>query len=74
MISSPSRQFTKLWIQGSTLLTRRQSMDLGLLSGRMTAETKFDGDDLRNFDPKFEKPRFTQYLNAVKQLDQLAQE
>jgi aryl-alcohol dehydrogenase-like predicted oxidoreductase len=46
----------------------------GLLSGRMTADTRFAGDDLRQFDPKFQPPRFAQYLSAVRQLDQLARD
>jgi aryl-alcohol dehydrogenase-like predicted oxidoreductase len=45
----------------------------GLLSGRMRADTAFDGDDLRRTDPKFVKPRFAQYLAAVGKLDRLAQ-
>jgi aryl-alcohol dehydrogenase-like predicted oxidoreductase len=45
----------------------------GLLSGRMQADTAFDGDDLRRTDPKFIQPRFAQYLAAVAQLDRLAQ-
>jgi aryl-alcohol dehydrogenase-like predicted oxidoreductase len=45
----------------------------GLLSGRMRPNTTFDGDDLRRTDPKFQYPRFAQYLAAVQQLDQLAQ-
>ena len=44
----------------------------GLLSGRMRADTAFAGDDLRRLDPKFQPPRFAQYLSAVQQLDQLA--
>jgi aryl-alcohol dehydrogenase-like predicted oxidoreductase len=44
----------------------------GLLSGRMRPDTTFDGDDLRRIDPKFQPPRFTQYLDAVRQLDDLA--
>jgi aryl-alcohol dehydrogenase-like predicted oxidoreductase len=44
----------------------------GLLSGRMRPETTFDGDDLRRIDPKFQAPRFAQYLEAVRQLDELA--
>jgi aryl-alcohol dehydrogenase-like predicted oxidoreductase len=44
----------------------------GLLSGRMRPDTTFDGDDLRRIDPKFEPPRFAQYLEAVRQLDDLA--
>ena len=46
----------------------------GLLSGRMRIDTKFEGDDLRRIDPKFQPPRFAQYLAAVQQLDQLARE
>jgi aryl-alcohol dehydrogenase-like predicted oxidoreductase len=45
----------------------------GLLSGRMRSDTKFEGDDLRRIDPKFQPPRFVQYLDAVQQLDELAQ-
>jgi aryl-alcohol dehydrogenase-like predicted oxidoreductase len=45
----------------------------GLLSGRMRADTTFEGDDLRRTDPKFLEPRFAQYLAAVQKLDHLAQ-
>ncbi len=46
----------------------------GLLSGRMKADTKFEGDDIRKADPKFKHPRFGQYLKAVDKLDELAQQ
>src|SRR3981189_3010052 len=46
----------------------------GLLSGRMQADTAFDGDDLRRTDPKFLEPRFAQYVAAVQKLDRLAQQ
>jgi aryl-alcohol dehydrogenase-like predicted oxidoreductase len=46
----------------------------GLLSGRMTGQTQFAGDDLRKNDPKFQAPRFAQYLRAVERLDRFAQE
>jgi aryl-alcohol dehydrogenase-like predicted oxidoreductase len=46
----------------------------GLLSGRMKADTAFTGDDLRQSDPKFQKPRFQQYLAAVEALQRFAQE
>ena len=49
------------------------SLCRGLLSGRMTAQTKFEGDDLRKVDPKFRAPRFEQYLRAVERLDRFAQ-
>lgn len=45
----------------------------GLLSGRMRPDSKFEGDDLRRTDPKFQQPRFAQYLAAVEQLDLFAQ-
>jgi aryl-alcohol dehydrogenase-like predicted oxidoreductase len=45
----------------------------GLLSGRMRSDTAFARDDLRRTDPKFQEPRFGQYLAAVQRLDQLAQ-
>ena len=44
----------------------------GLLSGRIRPDTTFDGDDLRRVDPKFQPPRLAQYLEAVRQLDELA--
>ena len=46
----------------------------GLLSGRMGADTKFNGDDLRNVDPKFQGKRYLQYLAAVDELEKLAHE
>lgn len=46
----------------------------GLLSGRMTAGTTFDGDDLRQVDPKFQGARFAHYLAAVDALKTLARE
>ena len=46
----------------------------GLLSGRMHADREFPGDDLRNNDPKFQQPRFGQYLAAVDALEQFAQD
>jgi len=44
----------------------------GLLSGRMRAGTRFGGDDLRRTDPKFQPPRYAQYLRAVATLEHLA--
>jgi len=44
----------------------------GLLSGRMRAGTRFGGDDLRQTDPKFQPPRYAQYLRAVATLEHLA--
>jgi len=44
----------------------------GLLSGAIDAKTKFQGDDLRKTDPKFQPPRFAQYLQAVELLNRFA--
>lgn len=46
----------------------------GLLSGRMEPDTEFEGDDLRNTDPKFQGERYEQYLAAVDRLDEYARE
>lgn len=46
----------------------------GLLSGRVTADRSYQGDDLRNHDPKFQPGRLPQYLAAVEELKALARE
>jgi aryl-alcohol dehydrogenase-like predicted oxidoreductase len=46
----------------------------GLLSGKIKPDTTFEGDDLRNNDPKFRPDRRAQYLAAVDKLDALARE
>jgi aryl-alcohol dehydrogenase-like predicted oxidoreductase len=49
------------------------SLCRGLLSGKMKPDTKFEGDDVRRIDPKFQPPRYAQYLEAVSRLDEFAQ-
>jgi aryl-alcohol dehydrogenase-like predicted oxidoreductase len=46
----------------------------GLLGGAIDAQTHFEGDDLRKTDPKFQAPRFAQYLRAVALLERFARE
>ncbi|AJZ62088.1 aldo/keto reductase [Paraburkholderia fungorum] len=46
----------------------------GLLAGRIGVDTRFEGDDLRQRDPKFCEPRREQYVAAVKALDVFARE
>ncbi|HYK15045.1 MAG TPA: aldo/keto reductase [Burkholderiales bacterium] len=46
----------------------------GLLTGKITAATRFEGDDLRKTDPKFRTPRLKQYLSAVAALEHMARE
>ena len=60
-------------IQGISTLTYG-SLCRGLLSGKMQPETEFHGDDVRKTDPKFQPPRYAQYLKAVKRLDHFAQD
>jgi aryl-alcohol dehydrogenase-like predicted oxidoreductase len=46
----------------------------GLLTGKMTPDYTFADDDLRTTaDPKFQPPRFAQYIDAVNRLDRFAQ-
>jgi len=46
----------------------------GLLSGKLQEDTHFEGDDLRLTDPKFQSPRYAQYLIAVRRLDQFVRQ
>jgi aryl-alcohol dehydrogenase-like predicted oxidoreductase len=46
----------------------------GLLAGRIGVETRFEGDDLRQRDPKFCAPRREQYVAAVKALNVFARD
>ncbi len=44
----------------------------GMLSGKVSKDRKFEADDLRKIDPKFQEPRFSRYLAAVDRLENLA--
>jgi aryl-alcohol dehydrogenase-like predicted oxidoreductase len=51
------------------------SLCRGLLTGKIDSSRSFSGDDLRkNADPKFQSPRFEQYLEAVRSLQGYAKE
>jgi aryl-alcohol dehydrogenase-like predicted oxidoreductase len=50
------------------------SLCRSLLAGRVHRGMKFDAGDIRNFDPKFQEPRFGQYMTAVEGLAALARE
>jgi aryl-alcohol dehydrogenase-like predicted oxidoreductase len=45
-----------------------------LLAGRITRGMNFDPKDIRSFDPKFQEPRFSQYITAVERLAAFAGE
>ena len=48
------------------------SLCRSLLGGRLTQDTEFPEGDIRRVDPKFQPPRFAQYLHAVARLDDFA--
>jgi aryl-alcohol dehydrogenase-like predicted oxidoreductase len=50
------------------------SLCRSLLAGRLRAEMQFAPNDIRRADPKFQQPRFGQYLAAVEELDRFARE
>jgi aryl-alcohol dehydrogenase-like predicted oxidoreductase len=60
--------------QNSLHLMAYGALCRGLLSGKVTADRSYEGDDLRNYDPKFKQPRLQQYLDAVQRLEVLAQQ
>lgn len=50
------------------------SLSRSLLAGRLTLDTQFPEGDIRRVDPKFQPPRFAQYLQAVARLSDFARE
>ena len=44
----------------------------GLLTGKITRDSRWGGDDLRRSDPKFQEPLLGQYLDAVAALERFA--
>ncbi len=58
--------------KGIAVLTY-SSMCRSLLAGRLKADTAIPEGDIRRVDPKFQQPRFGQYLRAVTELDAFAQ-
>ncbi|MGA7859837.1 MAG: aldo/keto reductase [Terracidiphilus sp.] len=48
------------------------SLCRSLLGGRLHRGMMFDAGDIRSADPKFEEPRFSQYLTAVEKLADFA--
>ena len=50
------------------------SLCRSLLGGRVHRGMKFDAKDIRSADPKFQEPRFSQYMTAVERLGAFARE
>lgn len=59
--------------QGVAVLTY-SSLCRSLLAGRVHRGMKFDSSDIRSVDPKFQEPRFSQYITAVEGLAAFARE
>ena len=63
------------WCQANGVATLTYgALCRGLLTGDIDQNTRFEGDDLRKTDPKFQPPRFSQYIQAVQQLDRFAED
>lgn len=60
--------------QHSIAVLTYSSLCRSLLAGRLTLNIKFPEGDIRSVDPKFQPPRFAQYLEAVSRLDAFAHE
>lgn len=50
------------------------SLCRSLLGGRVHRGMKFEAGDIRSVDPKFQEPRFSQYMTAVERLATFARE
>lgn len=50
------------------------SLCRSLLGGRVQRGMSFDAQDIRSVDPKFQEPRFSQYMTAVERLGAFARE
>jgi aryl-alcohol dehydrogenase-like predicted oxidoreductase len=50
------------------------SLCRSLLGGRLHRGFEFESGDIRAVDPKFQEPRFSQYMNAVERLTALARQ
>lgn len=60
--------------QNQVAVLTYSSLCRSLLAGRLTRGMTFPEGDIRTADPKFQEPRFTQYLNAVEKLSAFAQD
>jgi aryl-alcohol dehydrogenase-like predicted oxidoreductase len=58
--------------QSGRATLRHGALCRGLLPGTLPEDAQFQGDDLRLTDPKFQMPRFAQYLTAVRHLEEFA--
>ena len=60
--------------RNSVAILTYSSLCRSLLGGRLAIDTNFPKGDIRSVDPKFQPPRFAQYLAAVAKLDAFARE
>jgi len=60
--------------EGKIAVLTWSSLCRSLLGGRMQRGMTFDQKDIRSIDPKFQEPRFSQYMDATDALTRLAHE
>jgi aryl-alcohol dehydrogenase-like predicted oxidoreductase len=60
--------------QNGVAVLTYSSLCRSLLGGRVHRGMRFDPGDIRSVDPKFQEPRFSQYMTAVEQLAAFARE
>ena len=63
------------WCAGNDVaVLTYSSLCRSLLGGRVHRGMKFEDRDIRAVDPKFQEPRFSQYMTAVERLTAFARE
>lgn len=60
--------------QNGVAVLTYSSLCRSLLGGRVKRGMTFDAGDIRSVDPKFQEPRFSQYMTAVEHLTDFARE
>jgi aryl-alcohol dehydrogenase-like predicted oxidoreductase len=61
-------------LQNHIAVLTYSSLCRSLLAGRVHRGMRFEAHDIRSVDPKFQEPRFSQYMTAVERLAALAAE
>jgi aryl-alcohol dehydrogenase-like predicted oxidoreductase len=72
--STPSESILSWCEREKVAVLTYSSLCRSLLGGRVHRGMVFDAKDIRSVDPKFQEPRFSQYMTAVEKLAVLAKE
>jgi aryl-alcohol dehydrogenase-like predicted oxidoreductase len=73
-VHSPGKNILEFCRENHIALLTYSSLCRSLLGGRVHRGMTFDAKDIRSVDPKFQEPRFSQYMTAVEGLAALAKE